>query len=190
MKYLLKTLSILFDYPRDEFRELVEVKDDVYKVLATEDEEAARLIYEFLNSINPEDADEYYVSIFEMPAQCPLYAHHYTLKNKQEQVGQYLLEIKMFFKVTGYDVPIKKELPDFLPVMLEYLSAIIEKSPEIAYEFAKKYIDPWLDDLYKCLEDKAPGYALLVRALKRAIQELGNIASKNSSTGEGMDNRN
>ena len=189
MKYLLKTLSILFDYPRDEFRELVEVKEDVYKILATEDEEAARLVYEFLNSINPDDADEFYVSIFEMPVQCPLYAHHYTLKDKQEQVGQYLLEIKMFYKATGYDVPIKKELPDFLPVMLEYLSAISEKSPEVAYEFAKRYIDPWLNDLYKCLEDKAPNYALLARALKIIIQKLGSIASKKNSASESGSNK-
>lgn len=64
-----------------------------------------------------------------MPVKCALYAHHYTLKDKQSEVGAYLLEIKARYKSKGFDIPVSKELPDFLPVMLELLSSIVDQDP-------------------------------------------------------------
>ena len=178
MKNLFKTLSILFNYPGEEFAELVREADAVRELLAEEDEEAARLVHEFLRGVDLEKADEEYVAVFELPAACPLYAHYYTMRDKQSQVGMYLLEIKTKFKMKGYDINVSKELPDFLPVMLEFLSKIADSDPRYAYDFAKRYILSWLDPLERCLEKNKKEYTLLVKALRRGLERLREAAEK------------
>ncbi len=172
MKYTLKTLSLLFSYPGHELRELAGQAENLRDLLSSEDEEIAGLIYAFLKKLDLDKADELYVSVFEMPVKCALYAHYYTLKDKQSEVGSYLLEIKARYKSKGFDIPVSKELPDFLPVMLEFLSSIIDQDPQAAARFARKYIQPWLAKLKACIEKNRPEYAPLARALELAINKV------------------
>ncbi len=172
MRFTLKTLSIIFDYPREEFANLVEAKDAVYSLLRGEDPEAAELIKEFLEKINPKDAEESYVSVFEVPPKCSLYSHSYTLKGKEDMVGQYLLEIKAQYKVKGFDVPVEKEIPTFLPVMLEYLSLVYDEDPGAAKRFAKRYLKPWVGELAACLEKNNSPWALPAKALVKVVDKL------------------
>ncbi len=172
MKYTLKALSVLFSYPNRELRELASQAEDLRELLSGEDEEIANLVYEFLKGIDPDKADELYVSVFEMPVKCPLYAHHYTLKDKQSEVGAYLLEIKARYKSKGFDIPVSKGLPDFLPVMLEFLSSIVDQDPQAASRFAKRYLQPWLPKLRSCIEKNRPEYAPLARALELAVSKI------------------
>jgi len=172
LRFTLKTLSIIFDYPREEFANLVEARDAVYSLLKGEDEEAARLIHEFLGRVKPEDAEEAYVSVFEVPPKCSLYAHSYALKGKEDMVGQYLLEIKGQYKVKGFDVPVEREIPTFLPVMLEFLSLVYDEDPAAAKRFAKRYLKPWVAQLAECLERNGSPWALPARALVRVVERL------------------
>ncbi|MCE4599783.1 MAG: nitrate reductase molybdenum cofactor assembly chaperone [Desulfurococcales archaeon] len=172
MKYTLKTLSILLGYPQDEFRKLVENPEDVYELLSLEDEEIARLIYNFLKGIDPEKADEIYVSIFELPAKCPLYAHYYIVKDKEGELGRFLLEIKGQFKMHGYDIPAGKEIPDYLPAMLEFLSLIVERDKRSAAKFAKRYIKTWTKKFKACVERNNRVYLPVAEALDRVMDKL------------------
>lgn len=172
MRFILKTLSILFSYPGSELRELVERSEELRELLSGEDEEAAGLVYEFLTTINLNNLEELYVQAFELQPRCPLYAHYYTLKDRQSEVGAYLLEIKYEYKSRGYDIPITRELPDYLPAMLEFLSLIVDNSAQAAASFARKYIKPWLPKLERCIEMNRPEYSPLVRALRLIIDKL------------------
>ncbi len=172
MRFTLKTLSIIFDYPRDDFRNLVEAREAVYSLLRGEDPEAAELIREFLEKVDSGRADEEYVSVFEVPPKCSLYSHSYVLKGKEDMVGQYLLEVKAQYKVKGFDVPVQREIPTYLPVMLEYLSLVYDEDPAAARRFAKRYLKPWVAELARCLERNGSPWALPARALVRVVERL------------------
>ncbi|MCE4604440.1 MAG: nitrate reductase molybdenum cofactor assembly chaperone, partial [Aeropyrum sp.] len=99
MRLTLKTLSIIFDYPGEELRELAQNAEAFKSVLSGEDPEAANLIIDFLESLDLSVVEEEYVSVFEMPPKCSIYAHTYLLKGKEDMVGQFLLEVKGHYKV-------------------------------------------------------------------------------------------
>lgn len=172
MRLTLKTLSIVFDYPGDEFKELVQSRDVVKPLLEGEDSEAASLISSFLDSINLNTVDEEYTAVFEVPPKCSLYAHAYLLKGKEDLVGQLLLEVKAQYKVKGYDVPVSKEIPTYLPAMLEFLAFIYDSDKEATRRFAKKYLAPWARELRACLEKNGSKWALPARALEIVVSKL------------------
>lgn len=172
MRFTLKALSIIFDYPRSELAEMIKAREAVYSLLRGEDEEAARLIHEFLGRVEPDSVDEAYVSVFEVPPRCSLYAHSYVLKGKEDMVGQYLLEVKAQYKVKGFDVPVTREIPTYLPVMLEFLSLVYDEDPSAARRFAKRYLKPWVGELAKCLEKNGSPWALPAQALVKVVDRL------------------
>ncbi|MCE4610820.1 MAG: nitrate reductase molybdenum cofactor assembly chaperone [Desulfurococcales archaeon] len=172
MRLTLRVLAILFDYPRDEFKKIVRERDEVVEALGAENREAAEAIQRFLKSLDPEKADEEYVSVFEVPPKCSLYAHTYLLKGKEDMVGQLLLEVKGHYKVKGYDVPVRKELPTYLPVMLEYLSLVYDEDREAAKRFARRYIKPWVGHLKKCLYKANSPWKFAAEALEKVLDTL------------------
>ncbi|MEB3774838.1 MAG: nitrate reductase molybdenum cofactor assembly chaperone [Desulfurococcales archaeon] len=172
MKYTLKTLSILFSYPGEELYELASNIDALYELLSSEDKEAARLIREFLEGVDIDKIDEVYVSIFEMPAKCSLYSHTYIVKEKEGELGRFLLEIKGHYKVKGYDIQVTKEIPDYLPAMLEFLSIIIDTDPRAASKFARRYVKPMVRELTRCIERNNRTYLPLAKALSIVIDRV------------------
>ena len=172
MRFTLKVLSIIFSYPGRDLESLAGEAESVRDLLEGEDPEAARLIYEFLREINLSRADEDYVAVFEMPPKCSLYAHTYLLKGKEDMVGQFLLEIKGHYKSLGVDVPVERELPSYLPVMLEYLALAYDSDPRQAARFARRYLAKWVGRLAECLERNRSPWAKPARALERVVNAL------------------
>ena len=172
MKYTLKTLSILFSYPGEELYELAANIDALYELLSREDAEVAGLIREFLEGIDMDRIDEIYVSIFEMPAKCSLYSHTYIVKEKEGELGRFLLEIKGYYKIKGYDIQVTKEIPDYLPAMLEFLSIIIDTDYKTASKFARRYIKPMVGRLMKCIDRNNRVYLPLAKALSIVVGKI------------------
>ena len=172
MRLTLRVLAVLFDYPGEEFKKILSEREEVVEALGAESKEAAELIKEFLKSLDPNRVDEDYVSVFEVPPKCSLYAHTYLLKGKEDMVGQLLLEVKGHYKVKGYDVPVKKELPTYLPVMLEYLSLIYDEDREAASRFARRYIKPWIGELKRCLDRARSPWRLTAEALIKVLNSF------------------
>lgn len=172
MRATLKTLSMIFSYPDKDLVSLAEGREDLVKMLSQEDEETAKLIGEFLAALPLGDADVTYVSVFEAPAKCSLYAHEYLLRNKQEELGRFLLELKGIYRIHGVDVPLKKEIPDFLPVMLEFLALLYDVKPSEAARFARRYLKRWIPELRECLEKNNSPYSIAARALERALERV------------------
>lgn len=177
MRLTLRVLAILFDYPGEEFKKILREREEISEALGAENRDAAKLIQEFLRSLDPERVDEEYVSVFEVPPKCSLYAHTYLLKGKEDMVGQLLLEVKGYYKVKGYDVPVRKELPTYLPVMLEYLSLIYDEDREAARRFVRRYIRPWVRELKRCLEKAKSPWRLAAEALEKVIDSLSSPSS-------------
>ncbi len=172
MKNTLKTLSILLDYPSKETKKLYEEKDVLYKILSKEDKDIAIKIKEFLEKTDYYSLDEKFVSVFEMPVKCPLYAHEYLIKGKEDEIGEFLLNIKVFYKSKGYDLQVQREIPDYLPVMLEFLSLVYDDK-ELAKIFSSKYLSPWIKKLQRCLQEENSEYSLLVDSLIMILEKMG-----------------
>ncbi len=172
MRLTLKVLSIIFSYPGKDLASLAGEAESLRVLLEGEDPEAARLIHEFLREVDPSRADEDYVSVFELPPKCSLYAHTYLLKGKEDMVGQFLLELKGHYKSKGLDVPVERELPSYLPVMLEYLALIYDEDPGLAARFARRYLAKWVGRLAECLERNRSPWAKPARALERVVGAL------------------
>ncbi|MEB3787750.1 MAG: nitrate reductase molybdenum cofactor assembly chaperone [Desulfurococcales archaeon] len=172
MRASLKALSTLLSYPDDDFKLLYNNRDELVDALSREDPEVASLVNEFLDKIDPESADETYVAVFEMPPKCSLYAHEYLLHGKEEELGRFLLELKGIYKIHGVDAPLKKEIPDFLPLMLEFLALVYDVDREEARRFAKRYLKKWIGELARCLEKEGSPYALLARAVEKIVNDL------------------
>lgn len=172
MRATLKTLSIIFSYPDSDLAELINSRGELVEALSKEDPEAARLIGELLDKLAGMEADVTYVSVFEAPAKCSLYAHEYIMRNKQEELGRFLLELKGIYRIHGVDVPLKKEIPDFLPVMLEFLALLYDVKREEASRFARKYLRKWIPELRECLEKNNSPYSLAARALERVVESI------------------
>ncbi len=175
MRLTLKTLSIIFDYPGEELRELAENADAFKSVLSGEDPKAADLIIDFLKSLDLSVVEEEYVSVFEMPPKCSIYAHTYLLKGKEDMVGQFLLEVKGHYKVKGLDVPVKREIPTYLPVMLEFLALIYDDDKSEARLFARRYLRPWVGKLSECLSRNKSRWAKPAKALELVVERLSKL---------------
>ncbi|GBF09117.1 nitrate reductase delta subunit [Aeropyrum pernix] len=172
MRLTLKTLSIIFSYPSEDLEELVRNREVVRPLLTGEDGEAAALIMEFLEKLDLERADEEYVAVFEMPPKCSIYAHTYLLKGKEDMVGQLLLEVKSHYKAKQLDMPVEREIPTYLPAMLEYLALVYDEDPKAARRFAKKYLQPWIGELASCLERNRSLWSLPAKALKKVVDKI------------------
>ena len=170
MRLALRVLSILFDYPSREFKSLIEEADTILEALYAESPSIARHVEGFIRSIDVSSAEELFVSLFELPAKCSLYLHEYLLKGKEEELGRFLLELKGRYRLRGFDIDARKELPDYLPVILEFLSLAPDEDLRL---FARKYLAPFLPRLGKCLLEKGGGqYVALVKALEELVSSI------------------
>jgi nitrate reductase delta subunit len=172
MKVALRVLSRLFSYPDETLVEMRRKRSELERVLASEDERVASLISRFLEAIDPEKAAEEYIAVFEFPARCSLYAHTYILRGKEDMVGPFLLEVKSYYRLRGYDVDPRRELPDYLPAMLEFLSVIYDEDPDLAARFALRYIAGWVRRLKECLEKTGSPYSVLAEALEVLLERI------------------
>ncbi|MEB3859969.1 MAG: nitrate reductase molybdenum cofactor assembly chaperone [Desulfurococcales archaeon] len=170
MRLAFRVLSILLDYPSKEFKELAMNIEDVASAVEAENPKVARLLRRFVGSIKVDNVEELFVSLFELPANCSLYVHEYLLKGKEDELGRFLLELKGRYKLRGYDMDTRRELPDYIPVILEFMSLAPEEDLRL---FAKRYLAPVLPRLEKCLSSRGGReYLLLVEALKELIDSI------------------
>lgn len=111
--------SFLLQYPSNEWREtLQEVLKEAERI---KHEAYGRQIIKFLNYVEEVDAfdlEELYVSTFDFAKNTNLYLTYYEYRDDRKR-GEALIGIKKRYKEAGINL-INKELPDFLPVVLEY----------------------------------------------------------------------
>lgn len=71
---------------------------------------------------------EYYVSLFDRQKNFSLYLFEHIHGDSRER-GMAMIDLKNLYKTSDVDIPEGFELPDYLPVFLEYLSLLdIKKS--------------------------------------------------------------
>jgi nitrate reductase delta subunit len=154
-----------------------EIKKDtkgVIKKLEKIDKESAVLLRKFLeeNTIS----DESYIDLFELDPQCALYlgSHKYDEPKMCANAAvsdrnKYMIELKAIYKHFR-KIPDERELPDYLPLMIDFLSLTIEsKNDSVRGKFIKEYLLPFLPLIRSKLKELKTPYVYLIDALDKII---------------------
>jgi len=119
----LRALSALLSYPRDDLRQaLPEIADAIRSsplVAAREREGLMTLIAE-LAAGDLLEAEERYVELFDRRRATSLHLFEH-LHGESRDRGEAMVELKRLYERAGFELS-TSELPDYLPVVLEYLS--------------------------------------------------------------------
>lgn len=121
----LQMSAFLLSYPTQEWREALPDVQAAWQ--AWEDSPVKESLGAVLDYILNEQAREYedeYVRTFDFSGNTNMYLTSYDATNAEEQASE-LLEYKEFFQKYGYDIA--RELPDYVPALLELCSTLEPK---------------------------------------------------------------
>ncbi len=159
------------DATREDIKKRAE---EVVKRLESIDKESALLLSTFLreNAISEED----YIDLFELDPQCALYlgSHSYDEPKTCASAGvsdrnAYMIELTGIYKHFG-QMPNGKELPDYLPLMVDFLSLTAEsKDDPVREKLIKEYFLPYLSPMRSQLEELGTPYLYLLDALEKVM---------------------
>jgi nitrate reductase delta subunit len=120
---VLRTLGALLSYPREEVRQaLPEIADAirVSPLIAARERDGLLALIDELRTGDLLEAEERYVNLFDRGRATSLYLFEH-LHGEARDRGQAMVDLKRLYERAGYELS-SRELPDYLPVILEYLS--------------------------------------------------------------------
>jgi nitrate reductase molybdenum cofactor assembly chaperone NarJ/NarW len=120
---VLRALGALLSYPREEVRRaLPEIANAILSspLVAPRERDGLLALIDQLATSDPLDAEERYVDLFDRAraTSLDLFEH---LHGEARDRGQAMVDLKRLYERAGFELS-SRELPDHLPVVLEYLS--------------------------------------------------------------------
>jgi nitrate reductase delta subunit len=162
-----KLCSLFLQYPDAEL-----LADRAALIAATADlpdapaSRALRRFAEWWGSAEPLELERHYVQTFDLDKRCGLYVTFYG-EGDRRQRGTALLRLKRLYRAGG--LPLEgSELPDFLPVMLEFAAALPDRQGEIVLREQRAA----LELLRRSLEDRGTPYARVLDAVCLTLGDL------------------
>jgi nitrate reductase molybdenum cofactor assembly chaperone NarJ/NarW len=114
-----KLLSLLLQYPSDELLAArTSLREEIEALPSSPEREALRRFFDSFGTRPGLELQQEYVETFDLRKQCGLYLSHYTEGDTRKR-GMALLRLKRLYAASGLPLD-GPELPDFLPVMLEF----------------------------------------------------------------------
>ncbi|CAA6604783.1 Respiratory nitrate reductase delta chain [Rhodospirillaceae bacterium LM-1] len=120
-----KLISVLLDYPSEE---LLGNLGEIQRRAATESglsfENLERLTHflAYLGSVDLLDLQAEYVQTFDMTPEHSLHLTHHLCGDDRNR-GPALIELTELYRTRGFEIP-DNELPDYLPLVLEFLHTL------------------------------------------------------------------
>jgi nitrate reductase molybdenum cofactor assembly chaperone NarJ/NarW len=157
-----KALGALLDYPTPEVQAAV---DEIEQALAEEralpaaELEAVRAFIVRLRSTDIMDLQEYWIGLFDRSKRLALHLYEHSYGESRDR-GQAMVNLALTYRMNGFELN-AAEMPDYLPLFLEFLSVI----PEV---HARRYLSDAIeiiDALRIRLEERDSTYAGLLTAL-------------------------
>ncbi|WP_172408331.1 nitrate reductase molybdenum cofactor assembly chaperone [Desulfosporosinus sp. FKA] len=151
---LFQILSLLFSYP-EEWLDF----DILSETSALENTEAALFLQEFMGIMEQKERQtiiDDYINLFDFHEKVNLYL---TSALDERQRGQVMADLKGFYAGAGL-LMTDKELPDYLPLVLEYCSLSPKESQNLLARFR-----PALERLKQSLDEANSPYICLLKAL-------------------------
>jgi nitrate reductase delta subunit len=159
---MLRLLSVLLDYPDDALLgRLDEIGDIAGRLPSGEIKNAVEIFLAYLKSHAPLRLQENYTAAFEMHPAGTLNLTWHVFGDNEKRAAA-LVRLKQVYGRAGWERT-GAELPDYLPLMLEFLS--ICEQPEGAAAVWRHM--QGLAPLAAHLEKTAPAYAALLQPLAR-----------------------
>jgi nitrate reductase delta subunit len=158
----LKVLSALLSYPRTE---MLEALDEMAEVLQREDllpaKQKAALIalMDSWRGADLQDLQESYVGLFDQGRSLSLHIFEHVHGESRDR-GQAMVDLMRLYQTRGFEIS-ARELPDHVPLFLEYLSL---QSREEAVALLRDAL-PVLSLLGARLRQRASGYHVVFDAL-------------------------
>lgn len=161
--------------PQDvEMAETRREAEEVLRALGQVDGETAVHLERFLAHYPA--CEEEYVELFELNPQCPLYLGSHVFDEPKtcaqaavSDRNEYMIELIGIYKHFGLGLQ-GKELPDYLPLMVEFLALTAEAEGPVREEFAREYLLPFLPPLRERLEALSSPYLHLCDGLERLLK--------------------
>ncbi len=164
-------LSKLLDYPGDAlYAALPELRAALAGDLAPKERQVLGAFLDALEAMEPTEAQARYVQTFDLTPSHSLHLTHH-LFGEEKTRGPALIDLAEFYKAYGLELtPVTasgvNELPDYLPLMLEFASML---DPDEARMFLAHWTKV-LAQLAHNLEQAGSPYAALVRLVERRSQ--------------------
>lgn len=163
-----QAISFLLSYPNQEWRE--GLNDCLELASELEDKYIASRIIDFIDEFKALDAEkqvETYVLTFDFGKKTNLYLTYMTTGEQRER-GPELLELKGIYKNAGFQAT-DKELPDYLPLVLEFCGAANE---DVVLPLLTKY-QKNISEIHNNLVRDANIYAALLDCLLKVMRDQG-----------------
>jgi len=148
--------------------------EKMVKKLRGFDKEAAMLLSRFLaeNAIAEED----YIDLFELDPECALYlgSHSYEEPKTCANAGtsdrnEYMIDLMGVYR-HFWHVPNGQEMPDYLPLMVDFLAMTVEsKDDPIRQKLIDEYLLPYFPPMRSRLEALGTNYLDLFDAMEKVI---------------------
>jgi len=123
MANALKIISVLLSYPTAELQGAIpEIEDAIArdKHLSAKDKERIAALAADIGELDLYDAQERYVSLFDRTRTLSLHLFEHVHGESRDR-GQAMVDLAQMYERQGFDIG-PGEMPDFLPLFLEYLS--------------------------------------------------------------------
>lgn len=167
-------LAELWCSPEDvDEQEITRAADEAVTEWEALDPEGAASLARFLRV---PVSGEQYVELFELAPRCPLYlgSHAFEEPRTCAQAGvsdrnKYMIELLGIYRHLGL-APKVPELPDHIPLVVEFLSLSAGSDDPIREKLVQEYVLPYLPPIRARLEALKTSYVDLLDALERALK--------------------
>jgi nitrate reductase delta subunit len=184
---VLRALGALLSYPRPELRAALPEISDVVRdapLLASQDRAAILGLVDLLVSADQLWAEERYVELFDRGRATSLHLFEHVHGEARDR-GEAMVELKTIYEHAGFLLT-ANELPDYLPVVLEYLSCRdLAEAREMLGDCAHI-----LRSIGEALLERGSPYSAVFRALLGIAGEAGldeKAASRRVAEAEDLD---
>jgi len=164
-----KLASIFLSYPEQEWLETEELYSEIMQIENTLVQLLFKQFFHYLRSKPIFEIAENYAMTFDFNAKSTLYLTYPVLGDHPER-GKGLVRLKQEFLAAGCPLE-SDELPDYLPLILEFCSLVQLPAVQKIWSIHKKAIESLLKELTIC---DSP-YQLVVQA---CIETLDHLNSK------------
>ncbi|CQR46559.1 Nitrate reductase-like protein NarX [Paraliobacillus sp. PM-2] len=174
-------LAFLLNYPNEDMKHtLPEIKELLQSV---EDEEIRQKLDTFVSEIDKLSLDEWihsYVEQFDFGKKTNLYVT-YLKMGEQKERGLELLKLKKFYQAAGFSVT-DKELPDYVPLMLEFSANVSTEIRKELWKVHERAIWEIRDKLLSINSFYIPVFDVIIQLLKKDGVEHQALAEKQPPT--------
>lgn len=175
IQMVFKYTSFLLNYPSTQWLEDLEACKIASRELPHKQISSGLVDFiELLERSSQEELVENYVNTFDFGKKTNLYVTYMKLGEQRER-GLELLQLKNLYAKAGFHVT-DEELPDFLPLMLEFAGWA---SADDAKYLLSKY-RAGIEDLREQLIHNRNSYAVLFDVLLMAMEEMGATGAEGS----------